>query len=245
MTDRSPVFVLVHGAFHGGWCWRRVADRLIVAGARAFTPTMTGLGERAHLLSRSVGLATFFDDVLGVLAAEEVSEAILVGHSFGGMVISGVADRRPDLIRHLVYLDAVVPIAGRSALDMLPGDIAETRRKTAMETSGGLSIPTPPAAAFDVPPGPDQDWVARRITPHPLAAYADPIVLSHPVGNDLPRTYIRCTDPIYRAVVPSYARIADDPGWTLLDLATGHDAMITAPGPLADMLLAIAARERP
>jgi pimeloyl-ACP methyl ester carboxylesterase len=240
LTADKPTFVLVHGAFHGGWCWHRVADRLTEAGARVFTPTMTGLADRAHLLSRSVGLATFFDDVLGVLAAEELTDTILVGHSFGGMVISGVADRRPDLIRHLVYLDAVVPIAGRSALDMLPDDIAETRRRTAMEFSGGLSIPMPPAAAFDVPPGPDQDWVARRITPHPLAAYADPIVLSHPVGNSLPRTYIRCTGPIYRATAPSYARIEADPGWSLLDIDTGHDAMITAPGPLADMLLAIA-----
>jgi pimeloyl-ACP methyl ester carboxylesterase len=231
---------LVHGAFHGGWCWRHVNERLIEAGARVLAPTMTGLGERAHLLSRSIGLATFFDDVLGVLAAEELSDAILVGHSFGGMVISGVADRRPDLVRHLVYLDAVVPIGGRSALDLLPDDIADTRRRTAMETSGGLSIPTPPAAAFDVPPGPDQDWVARRITAHPLAAYADPIILSNPVGNHLPRTYIRCTDPIYRATAPSYARVAAEPGWTLLDLATGHDAMVTAPGPLAGMLLAIA-----
>jgi pimeloyl-ACP methyl ester carboxylesterase len=238
-------FVLVHGAFHGGWCWRPVADRLSAGGARVFTPTMTGLGERRHLLTDSVGLATFIDDALGVLIAEELADVVLVGHSFGGMVISGVADRRPDLVGHLVYLDAVVPVAGQSALDQLPADTAAARRRAAAESSGGLSIPNPPASAFDIPPGPDRDWVDRRVTPHPLAAYSDPIALTGPVGNGRPRTYVRCTDPIYRAVQPSYARVAAEPGWNLVDLPTGHDAMITAPAATADLLLAIAAEARP
>lgn len=241
-AEAQPIFVLVHGAFHGGWCWRHVADRLVAAGARVFTPTMTGLGERAHLLTRQVGLETFIADALGVIAAEEVSDVILVGHSFGGMVISGVADRRPGLIRRLVYLDAIVPENGRSALDLLPPDVAATRRRGARESSGGLSIPVPPAASFDVPPGSDLDWLERRLTPHPLAAYADPIALSAPVGNGLPRTYIRCADPVYRAVQASYERVAGLPGWDMLDLPTGHDAMITAPDLLAATLLELAAR---
>jgi pimeloyl-ACP methyl ester carboxylesterase len=205
---------------------------------------MTGLGERAHLLSPSVNLQTFIDDAMGILVAEEIDRAILVGHSFGGMVISGLADRVPERIERLIYLDAIVPESGRSALDLLPPDIAATRRAMAESSSGGLSIPTPAAAAFDIPAGPDRDWVARRITPHPLAAYADPLMLNRPVGNGVPRTYVRCTEPVYAAVQPSYARVESEPDWTLLDLATGHDAMITAPDALAALLLAISAEDR-
>jgi pimeloyl-ACP methyl ester carboxylesterase len=236
----ETTFVLVHGAFHGGWCWRQVGDRLSAAGTRVFAPTMTGLGERAHLLTRDVGIATFFDDVCGLIVAEELSDIVLVGHSFGGAVISGVADRMPGRIRLLVYLDAVVPESGRSAISLLPAETQAVRIRTAQESSGGLSIPVPQGNVFDLPLGPDRDWVARRITPHPLAAYTDPIHLNGPVGNGRPRAYIRCTDPVYPAVVPSYDTVKNQPGWTLIDLATGHDAMVSAPGPLADLLLTLA-----
>ncbi len=238
--DAQPAFVLVHGAFHGGWCWRFVAQRLMSAGLRVLTPTLTGLGERAHLLSRSVNLETFIADLIGVIDAEELDDFVLVGHSFGGMVISAVADRRPGRIRQLIYLDAVIPENGRSALSRLPPATAAMRLKAAEESSGGLSIPAPPGSAFDVPPGPDRDWVERRLTPHPLAAYADPIRLDHPVGNGLPRVFIRCIRPVYDAVRPSYDRIATDPAWTRVDLETGHDAMITAPDALSALLLRLA-----
>ena len=233
----TPTFVLVHGAFHGGWCWRRVADLLVAAGARVFTPTMTGLGERTHLLDADVGFATFVQDVAAVIEAEELEEIILVGHSFGGAVISGVADRLPGRIARLVYLDAIVPESGRSAISLLPPETQATRLAAAALSPGGLGIPVPTGDIFDLPPGPDRDWVARHITPHPLASYTDPVVLAGPVGNGLPRIYIRCTDPVYSAVVPSYDRIKSDDGWTLLDLATGHDAMVSAPAPLAELLL--------
>ena len=236
----ETTFVLVHGAFHGGWCWRRVGDRLSAAGARVFAPTMTGLGERTHLLTREVGIETFFGDICGLIVAEELSDIVLVGHSFGGAVISGVADRMPEPIRALVYLDAVVPESGRSAISLLPSETQAIRLRTAQESSGGLTIPLPTETMFDLPPGPGRDWVARRITPHPLKAYTDPIRLNGPVGNDLPRTYIRCTDPVYPAVVPSYNAIKNQPGWNMVDLPTGHDAMVSAPGPLADLLLALA-----
>jgi pimeloyl-ACP methyl ester carboxylesterase len=237
VLSASPAFLLIHGAFHGGWCWRRVGDLLSAAGARVFTPTMTGLGERAHLLNERVGLATFIDDAIGVIEAEELVNIVLVGHSFGGAVISGVADRLPERIAQLVYLDAIVPVSGRSALSCLPLETQEVRLRTARETPGGLTIPLPTETMFDLPPGPDRDWVARRIRPHPLASYTDPIHLDHPVGNGRPRLYIRCTDPAYPAVIPSYDRIKTEDGWTLVDLATGHDAMVTAPRALAEILL--------
>ena len=233
----SPTFLLIHGAFHGGWCWRRVGDLLAAAGGRVFAPTMTGLGERAHLLNEKVGIATFIDDAIGVIDAEELENIILVGHSFGGAVISGVADRLPERIAQLVYLDAIVPVSGQSALSCLPPETQEIRLRAARVMPGGLTIPLPTETMFDLPPGLDRDWVARRITPHPLASYTDRIVLNHPVGNGRPRLYIRCTGPVYPAVVPSYDRIKAEDGWTLVDIATGHDAMVTAPEALTEILL--------
>ena len=114
------------------------------------------------------------------------------------------------------------------------------RIRTAEASSNGLSIPVPKGDIFDLPPGPGRDWVARRITPHPLAAYTDPVRLTAPVGNGRPRSYIRCTDPVYPAVVPSYDAIVQQPGWTVVDLPTGHDAIISAPGPLTELLLKLA-----
>jgi len=237
LLPTTPIFVLVHGAFHGGWCWRQTADLLSAAGARVFTPTMTGLGERAHLLTRQIGLRTFIDDVVGVIESEELADIVLVGHSFAGAVISGVADLLSSRIRRLVYLDAIVPENGLSVISRLPPETAAKRIRAAEESSGGISIPIPTGEIFDLPPGPDRDWVARRITPHPLAAYTDTIILNGPVGNGLARTYIRCTNPVYSAVQPSYERIKSDNAWTLIDLATGHDAMVTAPKALSELLL--------
>ena len=134
-------FVLVHGAWHGGWCWSRVADRLRAAGHRVFTPTQTGLGERKHLLSKDITLDTFTKDIINVIEAEELNNIILVGHSFGGLAISGVADAKPEQIRHLVYLDSLMVEGGKSPFDSLPPDVVAARRKAAEETSGGLSLP--------------------------------------------------------------------------------------------------------
>ena len=111
-------FVLLHGAFHGGWCWARVAPILRAAGHTVFTPTQTGLGERAHLLHPGITLTTFVDDVVGVLETEELTDVVLVGHSFGGAAITGAAERVKHRLRHLVYLDSAIPQSGRSPLDL-------------------------------------------------------------------------------------------------------------------------------
>ena len=129
----GQTFVLVHGAWHGGWCWSRVADRLRAAGHRVFTPTQTGLGERKHLLSKDITLDTFAKDIANVFEAEELSNVMLVGHSFGGLAISGVADTMPERIRHLVYLDSLMVEGGKSPFDSLPADVVAARRKAAEE----------------------------------------------------------------------------------------------------------------
>ena len=238
MTART--YVLVHGAWHGGWCWVRVADRLRAAGHRVYTPTQTGLGERKHLLSAAITPETFILDIANVVEAEELSDVILVGHSFGGLAISGVADRMPDRLRHLVFLDAGLPESGKSYFDLVPSEVREARIKAAQAFSGGLSMPPPRAEAFGVTDPEEAAWVERRLTPHPTATYSLPVVLRHPLGNGVPATYIRCTNPDYSntATAADYARCRSD--WQYLEIHTGHDAMVTAPAELAEMLLALA-----
>ncbi len=230
-------FVLLHGAWHGGWCWREVASLLRARGHAVTTPTQTGLGERRHQFSAAITLETFVQDVVEHLEAEEIEDAILVGHSFGGLGISGAADRVPGRIRHLVYLDALVLRDGQAPFDIMPADVVAARRRLAAEQGGGLFIPIPPVSAFGVPEDhPLAPWMRRRMTPHPLSTYETPLRLRHPVGNGLPRTYIAAADPAYPALAAIQARLRAEPGWTWREIATGHNAMVTAPEALAEML---------
>ncbi|ACL61296.1 alpha/beta fold hydrolase [Methylobacterium nodulans] len=238
--ERSLTFVLVHGAWHGGWCWRRVADRLAAQGHRVFAPTCTGLGERAHLLSRAITLDTFVQDIAGVIAAEELAEIILVGHSFGGLAVSGVADAMPERIRHLVYLDSLLVEPGRAPFDALPPEVAAARRQAAAETSGGVSLPVPPPESFGVIDAADAAWLGRRLTPHPLGTYESPLRLKGPLGNGLPRTYVDCTNPSYPPLDGVKDWVRRQPGWDWAALATGHDAMVSTPDALARLLVELA-----
>jgi pimeloyl-ACP methyl ester carboxylesterase len=234
-------FVLVHGAWHGGWCWRGVADRLRAAGHRVFTPTCTGLGERAHQLSRDITLDSFTRDVAAVIEAEELQDIVLVGHSFGGLPVSGVADLMPERVRSLVFLDSLLVQPGRSPADGLTADVVAARRKAAEETSGGLSLPVPPPSAFGVTAPAEMAWLERRLTPHPFSTYASPLNIGKPIGNGLPCTYVACTSPVYLPLegVRTWAR--QQAGWRWEEIATGHDAMVTAPEELAEMLERLAA----
>jgi pimeloyl-ACP methyl ester carboxylesterase len=146
----TKTFVLVHGAWHGGWCWSKVAAILRGRGHTVLTPTQTGLGERSHLLSPAIDLDTFVTDIANVLKFEDLKDVVLVGHSFGGNAISGVADRMPARLRQIVYLDAVILENGQTVFSQLPPDIVAARTKAAQESSGGLSLPTPLASAFGV-----------------------------------------------------------------------------------------------
>jgi pimeloyl-ACP methyl ester carboxylesterase len=234
-------FVLLHGAWHGGWCWRDVAALLRAQGHRVTAPTQTGLGERRHLLSGAITLETFVQDLVEHLEAEEVEDAILVGHSFGGMAISGAADRVPRQIRHLVYLDCLVLEDGQALFDVLPADVVAERRRLAREQGGGLFIPCPPVSAFGVAEDhPLADWMRRRLTPHPLGTFETPLHLRHPPGIGLPCTYVACTNPPYPPFEGARREMRGRAGWAWQEIATGHDAMVTAPEALARMLAAIA-----
>jgi pimeloyl-ACP methyl ester carboxylesterase len=231
----AKTFVLVHGAWHGGWCWSKVAAILRGRGHTVVTPTQTGLGERAHLISRSIDLDIFVTDIANVLKYEDLTDVILVGHSFGGNTISGVADRMRERIRQPVYLDAVILENGESVFSKLPKDVVEARTKAAQETSGGLSIPPPPPAAFGISAAEQVRFVQSRFTPHPFNTFTSPLRLANKVGNGVPATYIVCTDPIYQPLESSRNWIKAA-GWKAVEIKAGHDAMVIAPDRLADML---------
>ncbi|WP_051792685.1 alpha/beta fold hydrolase [Amycolatopsis jejuensis] len=231
------VFVLVHGAYHGGWCWRRVSDRLRAQGHTVHTPTLTGLGERAHLLTPAVGLQTMIDDVVGTCEAEEVTDAILVGHSFGALPVLGALPRVSQRLTHVVVLDGIVARPGTSGFAALNPDALEERTPT------GPFLPPPPPSMFGVTTPDDAAWLTRRLTPHPLQPYLDPFPAPGPLGAGVPVTYLRCTAPLFPGVDGS-ARLAETEGWTMRELAATHDAMITHPGELTSELTGIAARRR-
>jgi pimeloyl-ACP methyl ester carboxylesterase len=241
VAQRSRVFVLVHGAGHGGWCWRRVAELLRAAGHRVYTPTLTGLGSRAHLLSPDVGLDTVISDVVGVLEYEELTDAVLVGHSFGAVVACGAADRATEHLASVVLLDGLLARPGATPMDSLDPDLAAARLAGARDIGGTRTLPAQEIAGYGITDPDDLAWVRRRLTPHPLRTYTDRLDVSAPLGAGLPCVYVACTDPAYPSVANSAAMARQQPGWRYRELATGHDAMITAPGALAELLIEEAA----
>ena len=238
-----PQFVLVHGAWHGAWCWTRLLPRLRATGHVVHAVTLTGVGERAHLLSKDIRLATHVQDVLNLIACEELNAVVLVGHSYGGIVITGVADalerERPGLLRHLVYVDGSAPRSGESWSSPHAPDVVAMRVAAALKT-GGLSMPPPDAAVFGLG-GADRDWVNRRMTPQPFRLYQDPLVFDEPRVAGVPRTFVDCIEPAFPNIAAMRVRVRTEPGWRVVELATGHDAMVSAPRELASALLACAA----
>jgi len=228
-------FVLVHGAWSGGWCYGRVADMLRAEGHRVFTPTLTGQGERSHLLTGAVNLSTHIADVAGVFANEELDGAVLAGHSYGGMVITGVADRMSEKIAALVYLDAFLPEDGQSLFDLnVP---ANTQRFIANAGDiGGLAVPPPPAAFFNVNAN-DAERVDRLATPFPLAAMAERLKLTGKHRSIARRIYVHGTVlPRESPFKPFYERVRNDPAWTVHALACGHHVMLDMPDKTAEIL---------
>lgn len=232
-------FVLVHGAFHGGWCWAAVAERLRAAGHRVHAPSLTGLADRSHLFSRQVGLGTHVEDIAALIEHERLRDCVLVGHSYGGNVITGVADRLREAVREYIYLDAVVPpddaTRWRWADFNSPAD-REARLSAIREQGRGLFLAPPSAASFGIAdPGLAAD-VDRRLTPMPAGTYLDAIELNSGGSRGLRRRYIAASAPAYGPMRPVVARVRAE-GWRIAEIATGHDAMLTAPDRLAQMLL--------
>lgn len=233
-------YVLVHGAWHGGWCWAPVAERLRAAGHIVFTPTLTGNGERKHLINKDITLETAAQDIINVIDYEELRDVYLVGHSFGGQVAATVVDRIPEKIKRLVFLDGGWPENGRSVFDSLPPDVRASRYKTIEEKGGGVGVPVVDASLFGVTDPEQAAWVNRRLTPQPAGTYTSPAKMSNPVGNGRPVTFIRATSPRFGSV-DQYEELAKkQPGWQLLEIATAHDTMVIKPAETANLLLGLA-----
>lgn len=231
-------FVLVHGAWHGGWCWQRVTPALRAAGHNVFTPTLTGVSDRAHLVSPSINLSTHIEDIVRLIDAEGLTDVVLVGHSYAGMVISGVAEARPEAIAMRVHLDGFLPEDGDSAIELLPEGPAHHYRES-VETAGfGWLIPPRPLERLGVTEQADLDWLTPRLTPLPWKTYTEQISLGANEAK-VPGTYIECVD--WMRVFTPHAERARARGWKVYELPTGHEAMVTLPNDLADTLLQIAA----
>lgn len=236
MRTSPKTYVLLHGAWHGGWCWKRVEEPLRAAGHRVYTPTQTGLGERSHLIRENLTLETFVQDLVNVLEFEDLADVILVGHSFGGIGISGAADRVPHRIRHLVYLDSLILESGQSAFSVIPSETVAARRKLAREFSGGTSMPVPDPIAFGVSDPADSAWLKAKCTPHPISTYESRLELERPVGNGLPATYV-AVKPDYSSTAAARAFARAQQSWNYVEIEAGHDAMITSPRAVLDLLL--------
>jgi pimeloyl-ACP methyl ester carboxylesterase len=230
-------FVLVPGAWLGGWCWRQVVGPLRSAGHDAVAITLTGLAERAHLLTPAVGLDTHVDDVVGAFLAADLRDTILVGHSYGGTVITAAAARLRERLRGLAYLDASVPRPGESNNDVLPPRIAAVVRERARKDGDGWRVPPPPAVDW----GLDDEtraWVTPQLTPHPLKSLEDPLPLDAAPWTTLPRAFLR-TSPASGAYQPLFERARVE-GFLCHELDGGHYAMLTAPDVVATALLGFA-----
>lgn len=218
-------YVLVHGAWHGGWCWKRVVPALRSAGHVVHTPTLTGLGERTHLASPTIDLDVHIADVVNLIEAEELREVVLVGHSYGGMVITGVADRAADRLRRVVYLDAFLPESGKCLLDYLHPD----RRSIIEQGARSGFVPPLPMRIFGVTDPQDVAWVSRHEVPQSYRTFAQPLHFTGKGGAGLPRTFVYCSSPPTGSFDQFAARLRTDPAWGFHELKTGHDSMITDP----------------
>jgi pimeloyl-ACP methyl ester carboxylesterase len=233
----AKTFVLVHGAWHGGWCWRRVADRLEGKGHKVFSPTMTGLGERSHLLTKDINLATHVADIVNVIKWESLKDIVLVGHSYGGVVISGVAERAQDKIASIVFLDAFVPESGDSVADKGSQPVREAM--AAVVQRGEPAMKPVPAAVFRVNEQ-DRAWVDAMCTPHPIATLTDKITLTGARDKIAKRSYIRAKGYPSVPFDAAQEKLKATAGWKVYDMPCGHDAMVDLPDRLTEILIEVA-----
>lgn len=235
----AATYVLVHGGGHGGWCYQHVARLLRAQGHEVYTPTLTGLGERAHLLSPAVDLELHITDIVKMLEFEDLQRIILVGHSYGGMVITGVADRATDRIGHLVYLDAAWPKNGQSLVDTSRGYILAARGEGRSRVVDGVELVLfpgeDPMSFYGVKDPAQIAWMKPKLTPHPWRCFEQKLVLANESAlRKIPQTHIVCTSTLKTRDVAALKASSDGRVW---DVDTGHDLMISEPEKVADLLL--------
>ena len=240
-------YVLVHGAWLGGWGWRDVATRLRAAGHEVYRPTLTGIGERAHLAHVDIDLNTHVQDIVNVLFYEDLHEVILVGWSYGGMVITGVAEHVPERLKHLVYLDADVPQDGQSRFDIdTPEGRAYWEGLARTHGDGQYALLTSADAASMVmnviPDESARPWYVARLEGqvHPLKTFTQPVQLTNPASKGIPRTFISCTVGTFDLYAQMAERARTTSGWRYRELNASHAAPVTHPGEVTHLLLEVA-----
>jgi pimeloyl-ACP methyl ester carboxylesterase len=230
-------FVLVHGTWHGGWCWRRVADTLERKGHKVYAESLTGLGDRSHLLTKDVNLTTHVNDVVNLVKWEDLKDIVLVGHSSAGFVITQAAEQIGSSVASIVYLDAFVPQPGDNLISL-----ANPGPRKALEDAvarGDLVAKPVPSAAFKVNIK-DQPWVDAKCTPHPLAAVAEKVTAVGAHEKIARKTYLRAKgfdSPVFDQTL---AKLQTAPGWKTYQVPSGHDVMVDMPERLVEILLEVA-----
>jgi pimeloyl-ACP methyl ester carboxylesterase len=216
--------VLVHGAWAGAWAWLRVADRLTARGHRVFAPALSGLGERSHLAHLAIELSTHVDDVVNEIRWKDLDGVVLVGHSYGGIVITGVAERVYERIASIVYVDAFIPADGEAFIDFVPGRALD-----------GSVVPPPPTSKGDFLRESDRAWVDSKATPQPVATFTERLRVTGAYQRVPQKIFVRATgwQGPFDAVA---ARARAEPGWTVHELHCGHDVAIDMPDELAAIL---------
>ena len=233
----SKTFVLVHGSWHGGWVWRRVADRLLAQGHRVFCPTLTGIGERSHLLSADINLTTHITDIVNVFKFERLADVVLCGHSYAGFVVSGVAEHVAPAIASIVFLDSFLPNDGESVLETTPPDVRAAIERALAR--GEIGIPPRSAEAFGVNEK-DRAWIDAMLRPHPIGVYMEKLALTGARERIAKKTYIRAPRYAVAAFDTALARAKADPSWRTYEVACGHDVMVDMPERLTEILLEVA-----
>ncbi|MFD8565818.1 alpha/beta fold hydrolase [Streptomyces sp. NPDC057694] len=235
-------FLLVHGAWHSGRCWERVVPLLESAGHRVLAPSLTGYGDTSHLLGPQVGLDTHVEDVLKLIHQEDLTDVVLVGHSYAGLVVTSVANEVPERIAHLVYLDAMVPEHGETGVDVQP--MSRHLIDLAARSGDGWRIPPmpempPPLGLFGVTDAADVAWLRTMLSDHPVRCLQQPVRLDNPAAQAISRTHIHCVDAQPEGIVrrPVPATQPNGSPARIRELPTGHDCMITMPAGLSDLLL--------
>ena len=231
-------YVLIHGAWHGGWAWRTVAPMLRRAGHEVYAPSLTGMGDRSHLLRPEIDLELHIADVVTLLEAHDLADVILLGHSYGGMVVTGAADRAAKRIRRLVYFDAFVPENGRCLFDYVMAAVPERAAGFRKQGEASGFVDPPPNAVWGHTDAKVIEWIKPREVRMPFRTQIQPLRLSNEAAlKRIPKTFVHCTSPATGTFDQFAAKCRNDPAWRFHEVKSGHDAMILQPQAVADLLL--------
>ncbi|MBE7436576.1 MAG: alpha/beta fold hydrolase [Anaerolineales bacterium] len=231
-------FILIHGMWHGGWCWEKLSALLKAAGHDVHAPTLAGLAERADMLNDDIDLNTHVQEIVNLCESKNLRDVILVGHSSGGFMAHVVTDKIPERVAHIVNLDGIVPENGKSLADLI-GETWDFFKKKATESGNAWRCPPIMEWTFGIN-GAELERVQSKLTPHPLKTLTTPVTLENPKTKSIPSTFIRCSEGMTDEDIAAEEKKLTGLGMNFRSLPTGHDAMITMPKELAEVLLEIA-----